>query len=310
VAPARPSVSVIVPHYDALDDLQRCLAALEQQTYPREKTEIVVADNKSPCGLKAVQSVVGDRAKVVEVSTRGAAAARNGAIAVATGELLAFTDSDCIPHRYWLERGLGALDLYDLVGGRVEVSAADEANISSTEAFEKVFAFDNRSYIMTKHFSVTANLFCRRDHFDVVGPFHADVSEDRDWCLRAREAGLRIGYAADAIVVHPGRRNWQELRSKLVRLNRETHAWYAKTDFGRARWLLRSMLLPASAMAHTPKVLFTRRLSTAGERFAALRILYRSRLWRFSNALAITMAPAPRQAKKPAGRVQGKGSGR
>lgn len=302
MAPARPSISVIVPHYEALDDLKRCLAALERQTYPREKTEIVVADNASPCGVRAVEEVSAGRAKVVEVSKRGAAAARNGAIAIATGELLAFTDSDCIPHPDWLKQGIAALDQYDLVGGRVDVSAADEEHVSASEAFEKVFAFDNRRYIAAKHFSVTANLFCRRDHFELVGPFHAEVSEDRDWCLRARAAGLRIGYAADAIVVHPGRQDWAELRKKLTRLNLETHAWYAQSHFGRTRWFLRSLLLPASAVAHTPKVLFTRRLSTISDRFAAIRILYRSRLWRFGNALAITLTARPGDAVSGAAR--------
>jgi len=302
-------VSVIVPHYNALDDLQRCLAALERQTYPREKMEIVVADNHSPCGFQTVETVVAGRARLVDVSTRGAAAARNGAIAIATGELLAFTDSDCIPHADWVEQGVAALDHYDLVGGRVVVSASDEGHISPTEAFEKVFAFDNRRYISAKHFSVTANLFCRRDHFRLVGPFHGDVSEDRDWCLRAREAGLRIGYAADAVVVHPGRRDWQELRKKLTRLNLETREWYAQSGFGRTRWLMRSLLLPASAIAHTPKVVFTRRLSTIGQRLGALRVLYRSRLWRFGNALAITVAPPRLQARKPGGRPKRKGLG-
>jgi len=309
VAPPRQSVSVIVPHYDALDDLQRCLAALERQTYPPERMEIIVADNHSPCGFQAVETVVAGRARLVDVSTRGAAAARNGAIAIATGELLAFTDSDCIPHADWIEQGVAALDHHDLVGGRVVVSACDEENVSPTEAFEKVFAFDNRRYISAKHFSVTANLFCRRDHFQLVGPFHSDVSEDRDWCLRARAAGLRIGYAAGAVVVHPGRRNWQELRTKLARLNLETQAWYAQTGFGRTRWLLRSMLLPASAIAHTPRVVFTQRLSTIGQRLGALRVLYRSRLWRFGNALAITVAPPRGQARKPADRAKRKGLG-
>ena len=82
MAPPRQTVSVIVPHYDGLEDLQRCLAALERQTYPHEKMEIIVADNHSPCGFQTVETVVGGRAKLVDVSTRGAAAARNGAIAI------------------------------------------------------------------------------------------------------------------------------------------------------------------------------------------------------------------------------------
>ena len=295
----KQTVTVVVPHYEALADLDRCLAALERQSYPSQQTEIVVADNNSPCGFAAVERIVAGRAKVVEVTEPGAAAARNGAVDQATGEILAFTDSDCIPCPGWIENGVAALDAFDLVGGQMRVSAADEDHVSPTEAFEKVFAFDNRRYVRDKHFSVTANLFCRREHFELVGPFHPDVSEDRDWCLRARAAGLRIGYASGALVVHPGRRNWDELKKKLVRLNAETQAWYAKSKWGRTRWLLRSMLLPVSAVVHTPKVLFSSRLSNLRERTGALHTLYRSRWWRFANAIDISLAPRVAESGKP-----------
>ena len=84
-----PFVSVIVPHYQDLKALGVCLAALDAQTYPRDRFEIVIADNNSPVGIDAVAKVVAGRAKLVLVTQKGAGPARNGAVAASTGEVLA-----------------------------------------------------------------------------------------------------------------------------------------------------------------------------------------------------------------------------
>jgi glycosyltransferase involved in cell wall biosynthesis len=65
-------VSVIVPHLDDYENLNTCLSLLEAQSYPRTRTEIVVADNGSSRGIDAVRSIVGNRGRVIEVATRGA----------------------------------------------------------------------------------------------------------------------------------------------------------------------------------------------------------------------------------------------
>src|SRR3546814_15933384 len=90
-----------------------------------------------------------------------------------------------------------------------DVCSSDLGPLTSAEAFEKVFAFDNEDYVRSKGFSVTANLFCRRADFEIVGPFRTELSEDKEWCHRAIAKGFSIGYAAAAVVAHTPRRNWQ-----------------------------------------------------------------------------------------------------
>jgi hypothetical protein len=70
-APAgRPStialVSVIVPHLDDYDNLDACLTLLAEQSFPSDRTEIIVADNGSSRGLDAVQRIVGTRGRVIQ----------------------------------------------------------------------------------------------------------------------------------------------------------------------------------------------------------------------------------------------------
>ena len=278
-------VSIVVPHYSDLVGLAACLDALGRQT--RAPDEIIVADNNSPQGEAAVVAVIAGRAKLVVVNEKGAGPARNGGVAASTGEILAFTDSDCLPEPLWLGRGLAALDQADFVGGAMRVLVADETNLTPAEAFERVFAFDNETYVRTKGFTVTANLFCPRDLFDAVGGFRVGVSEDLDWCLRAGASGFRLGYAADAIVGHPARRTWPELERKWRRLNEEAFGLAVAEPNGRAKWLLKALLMPLSAFAHTPKVLASPALATPRDRSRALSVLFRLRAWRMLDSLRL-----------------------
>lgn len=278
------AASVIVPHYNDLPALDACLSALEAQTFPRDRYEIIVADNASPCGIDAVKAVVRDRARLVEVPEAGAGPARNGGASHALAPLLAFTDCDCLPDSGWLAAGLARLETTDIVGGRMTVLVRDDAPLTPAEAFELLFAFDNRSYVEQKHFTVTANLFVRSADFDRVGPFRTGVSEDQEWCLRAREKGLRIAYAENAIVGHPARHSWQEFIRKWRRIVDEQYLITREWPFGRARWLAKTWVLPISIFAHLPRVLTSARLSRTGDRIAAAKALIGIRLWRFVEA--------------------------
>lgn len=282
-------LSVIIPHYQDLQNLARCLESLERQTISRDRFEIIVADNCSPIGSAAVKEIVADRARLVQVREQGAGLARNGGVTVSSGQLLAFIDSDCVASPQWLEEGVKALEQFDFVGGRVDVSVAGERP-TPTEAYEKVFAFDFDTYINRKGFTGSGNLFVPRRVFDAVGGFRNRVSEDVDWCRRAIELGYKLGYAPKAVVSHPARRNWSELRTKWVRINRETHALYLNRNWGRWRWLARSLFLPISAVVHSQRVLRSAKLSSTRERLGALAVLYRIRLWRFRDAMKLTLS--------------------
>lgn len=284
---ALPFVSVIIPHYQDLAGLKLCLASIDAQTYPRGCFEVVLADNNSPVGPIAVGEVVDGRAKLVVVTDKGAGPARNGAVAASRGEVLAFIDSDCVAEPEWLTEGVAALDRFDLVGGHVGVLVSDPIDMTAVEAFERVFAFDFKTYIEKKGFTGAGNMFCRRDLFERVGPFGVALSEDVDWSRRAVATGARLGYAPDAVVGHPARITWEQLTTKWRRLNLETYGLSAGRRLRRTRWLARNALMPLSAIAHTPKVLASPRLSTLKQRFLAIGVLFRLRLWRLWDAVSL-----------------------
>ncbi|HVP98804.1 MAG TPA: glycosyltransferase family A protein, partial [Roseiarcus sp.] len=165
IAEERPIVSVIIPHYNDLANLERCMRLLAAQTLSRDKFEVVVADNNSRCGVKEVERVCAGVARVVPAPIQGAGAARNAAVEASRGRILAFIDSDCRPVPTWLERGLAALSSARIVGGSVGVDYEDPVRPTAVEAFERVFAFNFKRYIEEVGFSGTGNMFVPRDVF-------------------------------------------------------------------------------------------------------------------------------------------------
>jgi glycosyltransferase involved in cell wall biosynthesis len=272
-----PRISIVVPHYNDPVGLGRCLDSLEAQTLDRSSFEIVVGDNNSPCGLDAVERSVAGRARIVTITEKGAGPARNGAAAAAGGEILAFIDSDCIAEPGWLAAGVAAVAPGRFVGGRMFVLRPEGA-INGAQALEMVLAFDNEAYVRDKNFTVTANLFVTAADFARAGPFRTGVSEDLEWCHRAIASGLDIAYAADAVVGHPPRDDWAALKGKTRRIERELYLFAIERPGGRARWFLRSLLLPGMIAVEAPKLL--RAPQIAGARVAALATLVRIRLWR------------------------------
>ncbi len=284
-----PAISVILPHYNDLDGLDLCLNALQVQTVPSGQFEIIVADNMSSMGEDAVRERIAGRARLTIAAEPGAGPARNAGVSVARGDIFAFTDSDCVPEPGWLQAGIDALTRCDFAGGRMTVLEPSQRPMTGAEAFETVFAFNNAAYIHVKSFTVTANLFCRRAVFDAVGAFRTGVSEDMDWCHRARDVGYRIGYAEHAVVGHPPRPDWPALRKKWRRINAESYGLVAQSHIGRLRWIARSWALPLSVIAHVPRIVVHPRLSGSRERIAALATLTRLRLWRMTDAHRLAM---------------------
>lgn len=109
-APA-PEVSVVVPTYRRSHLLPRLVAALEAQTLPAERFEVLIVDNASHDETSTVLAQLGAgsplhlRPLQVEVN-EGPAPARNLGWREACAPYVAFTDDDCVPRPDWLDQGL------------------------------------------------------------------------------------------------------------------------------------------------------------------------------------------------------------
>jgi glycosyltransferase involved in cell wall biosynthesis len=172
-----------------------------------------------------LDSVLRSFPAVVRVSEArpGSYAARNRGLEVARGDILAFTDSDCLPEQDWLAAGVGDVMAHPgagIVGGRVDLRAADPGRPTAVELYELLWGFPQEAYITAERYSVTANLFTPRTVVEQVGPFNPSLKSggDREWGGRVARAGYEIRYAPAAVVGHPARRTLAELGHKIRRI--------------------------------------------------------------------------------------------
>ena len=281
-----PDYAVIIPHFNDLARLERCLAALVSQDLTG--TEIVVADNASPVDMDPIKAAY-PQVRVVTQPERGAAAARNKGVAATSAPWLAFLDADCVPSDGWLARvrQIAQGDPNVVSGGRIKVFDETPPPRSGAEAFETVFAFDQERYIREDGFSVTANLVAARAVFEATGPMVVGLSEDVDWCRRAVATGAILRYDPALVVAHPTRPDWSALQKKWRRMTEEGFGLARAAPGGRVKWLLKALMMPLSVAAHLPKVLRHGALSGAEKRRAAatlLRLRLQRMVWMIAQA--------------------------
>ena len=117
-----PKVSVIIPLYQSQQFICDTLRSVQAQTFT--DFEIVVVDDGSSDRGPALAKEFGDpRLRVVHQENRGLAGARNGGIAHATGEYLAFLDADDHWEPTKLQRHVEHLDSDSAIGVSFSASA-------------------------------------------------------------------------------------------------------------------------------------------------------------------------------------------
>jgi glycosyltransferase involved in cell wall biosynthesis len=230
-------VSIIIPVYND-PRLATCLECLKGQTLGSDRFEVLVIDNGSdapPSELVARYPF----ARLDTESTPGSYAARNRGLELATGSVMAFTDSDCVPSAEWLATGLAAIESEEgvvAVGGRVDVFPHDAQRPTAVELFDIAFAFDQERTLRERGFAVTANLFVPRAAFERVGLFNEELlsGSDGEWCHRAAELGIPTRYCADAAVAHPARSRL----AQIIRKRRRVVGGRVRRNRGRTPWTL------------------------------------------------------------------------
>lgn len=215
-------VSVIVPVFNDSEHLKTCLEALESQTYPKNLYDVIVVDNASDEDIESVVSQFG-QAGTTHESRPGSYAARNKGISLAKGEVIAFTDSDCIPAPDWIEKGVANLlrvSNCGLVAGKVEFFFNNPNQLTAVELYDSVTFLQQQKYVEERKFGATANVFTLKSVINDVGVFNDTLKSgaDREWGQRVFSSGYKQIYADDTCVAHPARHSLDQLYKKTVRV--------------------------------------------------------------------------------------------
>jgi len=198
-----PKVSVVVCAYNAESTMAACLDSLQQLRYPAY--EVVVIDDGSTdrTGWIADQY---EGVHVVHQENLGLSAARNVGIAASTGEIIAFTDSDCVVDPDWLHYLVATfLSSGQPAVGGPNLAPPEDSLVATCVAASPggplhVLLNDEEA----EHIP-GCNMAFRREVLEEIGgfdPIYRAAGDDVDLCWRLQERGYRIGFSPAAMVWH------------------------------------------------------------------------------------------------------------
>ncbi len=216
-------VSVVLPMYNRAAYVAEAIASVYAQTSPVADV-VVVDDGSTDESVAVVERVARPGLSIVRQSNRGIGAARNRGIAAATGDWIAFIDSDDLwePDKLARQLAAGAGDGADLVFGHLVEFLSPEraADLAGTL----------RVATSPVPGLIASTLLARRAAIERIGPFdeRLRVGEFVEWMSRARDLGLGIRMIDQTVArrrVHGGntvltRSNADYLRAIKMTLDR------------------------------------------------------------------------------------------
>ncbi len=238
----RPRVSLVMPVKNEARRIEQALAALRAQTLP--PVEVLVVDGHSLDGTADLARSCGARVFFEEYGTR--AGACQVGVQNAVGDLIAFTDADCVPAANWLETLAANLeDGVVGVGGLIvnegdtfwqcAVDGALDTLVGSANSVQGRM-FRERRFVTSISGS---NSLYRRADLLAIGGFRTDLvtTEDTELNRRLLNRG-KLLYIPDAIVRHRHERGLRDFARRMFQYG-----------FGRAQSLLLgpTLLMPVAS---------------------------------------------------------------
>ena len=242
---------MVVPTYNRRALLERVVAAILRQGLPPERYELIVVDDGSTDGTAELGAELAARGNVrfVRGEHRGVAAARNLGIREATGDVVAFTDDDCLVPEDWLARladGYARHPEVAGVGGGITPppEALARSAIARYELHVTREVYGARDAEVLGGFDCPAggtnNMSYRRDLLLDVGGFDEGFppfvwGEDADLKLRITQRGGRLLYVPVTVIHLRAYAFWPFLRQSVQRGRGEAH--FRLKHEGRRGWL-------------------------------------------------------------------------
>jgi len=198
-------ISVVIPTFNEGERIAECLDALMKNT--QKPFEIIIADGGSQDKTVAIASAY-KGVDIIYTPKKTAAESRNLGIEKAKGDIIAFTDGDCIVDAHWLEQIATAFEKYDIdgLGGHVEPAPAynEIEEYWGNLSLRIIMNFGEVGYeVMQKTLNdafITANCAYKKELLHAIGGFDvwfANNAEDIDLCWRSLNSGARLRYVPE-----------------------------------------------------------------------------------------------------------------
>ncbi len=246
---SRPRVSVVVCSYNGAATLAQCLESLGRLRYP--DYEVILVDDGSTDGTPAIAARFPDIVTIRQ-DNKGLSEARNVGLRAATGEIIAYTDSDCFADPDWLTHLVHQFEVTgaDAVGGP-NLSPDDGWLAACVAASPGQPTHVLESDQVAEHIP-GCNMAYRRGPLEAINGFDPQflrAGDDVDVCWRLQQSGRWISFAPGAFVWHHRRQSpkaylrQQEGYGEAEALLRFKHP---EKFNGRGAWKWRGVLYGAS----------------------------------------------------------------
>ncbi len=216
-----PVVSILIPVHNRLDRTRACLESIFANADSSPPFEILVLDDGSTDGTAAYLASLGSRVRMIQYSERKTFAEKiNAAAPRARGEFLCLLNNDTLVTAGWLEN-LMARPRTDpriaVVGNRhltPETGLINHGGMVINARLCPVHLYrgqpaDFGPALISREFQIltAACWLISKRTFLALGAFDPQFRngfEDVDFCLRARQKGYKVFYAADSVIYHHG----------------------------------------------------------------------------------------------------------
>ena len=199
-----PLVSVVVCAYNAESTLDGCLSSLAVLAYPAY--EVIVVDDGSTDGTAAIMARHDFIRSVRFGANRGLSAARNAGLAAARGDIVAYTDADCLADPHWLDYLVATFRSTGMAAaGGPNLPPPEESLVASCVAVSPGGPLHVLIDDQEAEHVPGCNMAFRRDLLREIGgfdPIFRAAGDDVDVCWRLQDRGHRIAFSPAAMVWH------------------------------------------------------------------------------------------------------------
>ncbi|MEW6108966.1 MAG: glycosyltransferase [Nitrospirota bacterium] len=219
-----PLISIIIPVKNEAELLKKCLESIDALDYPKKKIEVIVPDGLSTDGASEIAKQYG--AEVILNKKQTVSPGRNIGFKISKGELIAFTDADCIVDGMWLKNAVKYFrdENVACVGGP-NLTPPEEGNFSKAVGFvfgQRIFAAGSvHARVLNEIKEVKSipgcNAIYRKEALDKVMPIDESLltCDDTELNRRLLDEGYKLLYTPDVFVWHhrrpDARRLWKQM---------------------------------------------------------------------------------------------------
>lgn len=233
-----PFISVVIPARNAASTLPACLGSLARQNHPSSRFEVLIIDGGSTDETATIAHA--HEATVLPNPKISIATGRNLGVERARGDLIAFTDADCVLHADWLRRGASHLRDGAVAGvtGPIHLPASSGSFAQAVDGFFALATVMGSSTHAREHETArevddfpSCNAIYRAEALRRVMPVDETLYSGSDVAInyQLRQLGYRLLWASDVEV-------WHEKRSTLKSLWRQmTRYAIGRVQLGK-RW--------------------------------------------------------------------------